>query len=440
MSRPVPPETALGTDASPAFLATAASIADALVRQAVWDGDRCNWLGYDMDEEDGAWRAAYRTIDESLYGGLAGVALFLSEAWTQTRDPAHAAAAAGAAREAMRLLRARRSVTTHGWYSGVTGTLWGVRTAARRIPDMGPFDDEDLLQEVLNAPAPEDGAFDLVAGASGTIVGLLAIAGREPTEPVLHACHALADWLLDSARPGPGIGLSWQETTHGTAGAHPLCGLAHGASSAAVALLELWSFCDQPRYRAAVFDTFRYERQWFSRQHCGWPDLRDMGARHPGEQGEASYPTYWCYGAGGTGLARLRAWQLTGDRTALAEANAALFACKARARRALAVMPHDGDDFELNASLCHGLGSVLELLLYAARLGHEPGALALARGLGAALEARALARGEWACGVVGGGETPGLMLGLSGIGALFLGLHDPHCFQPAGLPPSATDG
>jgi lantibiotic modifying enzyme len=424
------------TDSRSAFLVTAVSIADALVRQAVWDGDRCTWLGYDMDEEAGAWRAVYRTIDESLYGGLSGVALFLSEVWTRTRDPAHAATAAGAAREALRLLRARRRVTLHGWYSGVTGTLWAVRTVARRIPDMAPANDEDLLTEVLNAPAPEDGVFDLVSGASGTIVGLLALAGRQPTEPMREAFHALADWLLDSARQGPGIGLSWREPSHGT----PLCGLAHGASSAAMALLELSSWCDRPRYRAAVFDAFRYERQWFSRQHCGWPDLRDADAVRPGGRAEPSYPAYWCYGAGGTGLARLRAWHLTGDRTALAEANAALFACKARARRALAEMQHDRDDFDLNASVCHGLGSVLELLLYAVRLGHDPDALPLARRLGAALEARARARGEWGCGVIGGGETPGLMLGLSGIGAVFLGLHDPHRFHPAGLPPPVADG
>ena len=223
----------------------------------------------------------------------------------------------------------------------------------------------------------------------------------------------------------------------GQAGAYPPCGLAHGASSGALALLELWSVCDRPRYRAAAFDAFRYERQWFSRRHGGWPDLRDVGAEDVGREGALAYPTYWCYGAGGVGLARLRAWQLTGDRTALAEANAALFACKERARHMLAAAPSDAADFELNASLCHGLGSVLEPLLYAVRLDHDPESLALARKLGAALEARARGQGEWACGVVGGGETPGLMLGLSGIGALFLGLHDPRRFHPAGLGPSA---
>jgi lantibiotic modifying enzyme len=36
----------------------------------------------------------------------------------------------------------------------------------------------------------------------------------------------------------------------------------------------------------------------------------------------------------------------------------------------------------------------------------------------------------WPCGVLEGGETPGLMLGLAGIGYFYLRLHDPE-----GVPP-----
>ena len=36
----------------------------------------------------------------------------------------------------------------------------------------------------------------------------------------------------------------------------------------------------------------------------------------------------------------------------------------------------------------------------------------------------------WPCGVPQGGETPGLLLGLAGIGHFYLRLHD-----PAGVPP-----
>lgn len=416
------------------FLATAGSIADQLVAQAIRDGDRCGWFGFDMDEQNGEWRSVYATIDESLYGGLAGVALFLANAWRVTGDPEHAAAAAGAAREAMRLVRERRSLSPHGWYSGLTGTLWSVGEVSRIVPDLDP-PGEPLLQEVLDAPLPAIGDFDIVAGVSGTIVGLLALEAAKPRPEIVAACRSLADWLLDNAVSGPGVGLAWQGEEQAASGAYPLCGLAHGASSVALAFTELDARSDETRYREPALEALRYERQWFSRRHGSWPDLRDANTETPVTPDTLAYPTYWCYGAAGSGLARFRIWTLTGDENALAEANAALFACKMRARDALTAAHDNGADFDMNASVCHGLGSVMELLLYAARIGHDPDALPLARRLGDVLIGRAEGQGEWAGGVVGGGETPGLMLGLSGIGALFLGLHNPGTFYPAGLPP-----
>ena len=59
-------------------------------------------------------------------------------------------------------------------------------------------------------------------------------------------------------------------------------------------------------------------------------------------------------------------------------------------------------------------------------LGH-PDHLAAARRIGAAaLRDGSDGAGPWRCGVPeGGAETPGLMLGLAGIGTTLLRLHDP---------------
>ncbi len=407
------------------FLQVAVSIADALVARAIQQDGRYGWLGYDMVQVNGDWRPAYRSLDESLYGGLAGVALFLSDLWAYRPDPAYAAAATGAIREANRLLRERRGVSTHGWYGGLTGNLWCARQVARRFDALDLCADADLLAEVTAAPPPAGDIFDLVSGASGTLLGLLALTGGRPAGEVLAACHDLAEWLLDRARHGPGTGLSWAEPASGTEAAAPLCGLAHGASSPGLALLEFWAICGDPRYRAAAFAAFRYERQWFDRRQGSWPDLRDLPA-----SGAPPCPAYWCYGAGGIGLARLRAWELTGDRVMLAEFGAAKFTCYEKARAALADnLPPE--DFDMNASLCHGLGSILEVLLYAARLTDDRAALRLARALGAAM--RTETTGEWRCGVIDAGETPGLMPGLAGIGSAMLGLHDPAAYRPRGL-------
>lgn len=88
----------------------------------------------------------------------------------------------------------------------------------------------------------------------------------------------------------------------------PLCGLSHGASGLGWALLELGAVTGDDRFSNAACEALRYERSWFDDRAGIWPDLREMA---PGEQ-LAGAP-FWCHGAGGIGLVRLRAYQLAGD-------------------------------------------------------------------------------------------------------------------------------
>ena len=103
-------------------------------------------------------------------------------------------------------------------------------------------------------------------------------------------------------------------------------------------------------------------------------------------------------------------------------------------RRHLAdALPYAIDDL----SLCHGLGGAADVLLHAAAAfglrWHQRGAGG--DGVGTR-DARALCRSRPTVGRAGteGETTPGLFLGLSGIGWLFLRLHDPA--TPTPLAPS----
>jgi lantibiotic modifying enzyme len=81
---------------------------------------------------------------------------------------------------------------------------------------------------------------------------------------------------------------------------------------------------------------------------------------------------------------------------------------------------------QANFSLCHGLGGNAELLIYGAQVLHRPDYHAAAQQLGLkGIETYEKNRLPWPCGVLGGGETPNLLLGLAGIGYFFLRLHDP---------------
>jgi lantibiotic modifying enzyme len=77
----------------------------------------------------------------------------------------------------------------------------------------------------------------------------------------------------------------------------PLAGLSHGAAGIAWALLALFARTGEERFRTAARGGIAFERSVFSTEAGNWRDLRDPE--------HARFPTAWCHGAPGIGLARL---------------------------------------------------------------------------------------------------------------------------------------
>lgn len=417
------------------FLETAARIGDRLRTEAIVHDGRCTWLGDDVELVHGAWEVVHGTVAGELYSGTSGISLFLARLWRVTGDERLREVALGGARQAL-WLDGDAGGGNLGLYDGRSGLAWAAVELGELLNDAelttaGTVLAGELADEILLA-RPRLSA-DLVGGSPGTLVALLALSRSVDDERLAEASLRLGEGLVAMARQAP-IGWSWPSEAGG-GGDADLCGLAHGASGVAHALLELHARTGEPRFRHAAVEATRYERSWFDRRQNGWPDLRET-SHVDLETGEPlACPAHWCHGAVGIGLARLRAYELTGDRGALAEAGAALQAARAAAWSRGGPTP-GVDPSSGNFSLCHGLGGTMELLLLASEVLGVDEHLALARRLGDQGIARAEAEGDrWACGVPGGGEAPGLMLGLAGIGACYLRLHDPSLTPPVGLPP-----
>jgi lantibiotic modifying enzyme len=157
---------------------------------------------------------------------------------------------------------------------------------------------------------------------------------------------------------------------------------------------------------------FAYEDDLFDRVAGNWPDLR---AAVRDEAASPQYGAAWCHGAPGIGLARLRASQLDARcRDAYAATARVALATTATALEAMAQEP--GAD----ASLCHGLAGLAEILLTAADVLGDEGHRARARTAAVALAARHAERGDWPSGAPSRGPNPSLMLGTAGIGYHFL--------------------
>ncbi|HXM86594.1 MAG TPA: lanthionine synthetase LanC family protein [Solirubrobacteraceae bacterium] len=392
-------------------LDTADGIGRRLVREAVWHEGCCNWVGaWPAETRDGSVAVTYAALGPDLYGGTSGVALFLAELYRVTRDEDLRRTALGALRQALGGVEDLPAAIRPALYSGALGIALAAALVGTLLAEQEPLDAVAELTSLSPTPEVE---CDLMSGDAGAVLALLSLCALLEDERIGALAQEFGANLLARAVGTPET-LAWPART--IVGEPRLTGLSHGASGCALALMELWRWTGERRYRDAAEAGFAYERSQFDLDAANWPDLR--GAAH-GQPGPRSFATLWCHGAPGIALARLRAAELQLGAWTREEARIALDTTTRAVERELA---HGG-----NFSLCHGLSGNAEILLH----GHE--ALGDERAADAELVRRVASEGidryangggAWPCGTLEG-EATGLFLGLAGIGRFYLRLHDP---------------
>ena len=220
----------------------------------------------------------------------------------------------------------------------------------------------------------------------------------------INLARQLGDGLLRAAEYSA-VGCSWR--SHTFRYRHNLIGFSHGTAGVAYALLELYHETKEAEYLRAAEDALRYERQFFNSDVGNWPDFREESQR-PNRKSPPSYKTFWCHGAPGIALSRLRAYQITGNEVYKEEAEIALNTTRAAVVASM-------ESRRLDYSLCHGLPGNADVLIsgYQVLGSARTDDINLARqAAGAITQFRGL----------GDVESPSLMLGLAGVGYFFLRL------------------
>jgi lantibiotic biosynthesis protein len=426
------------SESNEVFAETAARIGARIARDAVWAGRRCTWFGATLDLVGGNWAGVERTLGPDLYGGTSGVALFLARLYARTKEEAFRTTAEGALHQTLARIEETPPPVWPSFYSGLTGVAYVLFHSAELLERGEEMTEQALalLQRLRMLEVPTDSSedpIDLLSGLAGAIPVLLGVHARYPNDGWLDLAVRYGDRVVRAAHRRDGEA-SWAspgqpETRH-------LLGLAHGSSGIGCALLELSAATAEPRFRDVGEEAFAYERRLFDPKEENWPDLREA----PAEDTSAApaFMVAWCHGAPGIGLARLRAMQLRQVAHDRSEAEAAV-RTSAKAVEQMLGSPY------ANFSLCHGLGSLGDLLLMAADVLPDPEAFRLARRIGVTgIETLERERLPWPGGVNGGGDTPGLLLGQAGIGYFLLRLADPQeapsvlLVTPDSIVPSAT--
>lgn len=363
-----------------------------------------------------AWLAAPRegappaVLGPHLYDGTVGIALFLAAVDRVRGGDEWRELALLAVAPLRRLLgelvrdpeRARGTRLGIGGVAGLGSFIYGMARVAEWTGD-DALPGELSAATVLFTPArvEADEQLDVVAGAAGAILALLALERVAPGAAPAEIAAACADHLLARRVSHQGRPRAWP-----AAGSSPLSGFAHGASGIGCALLRLYARTGDAALRDAALEGFEYERSLFDAGAENWLDPRF---------GRLLEQSAWCHGAPGMVLARLEAVRA-------GAADAAVLDDLALTLRLAGALPAISLDH-----LCCGMLGRAEILLCADRVLGGGELLAAAHEIAAAVLHRARENGGFSLHPPGEPEvfSPGLFRGLSGIGYALLRLSAP---------------
>ena len=232
-----------------------------------------------------------------------------------------------------------------------------------------------------------DEYFDIISGAAGCIGSLLALNHCVGEELVKNTAIQCGERLLFTAQATK-KGLYWQQPQ---AKNPQTTGFAHGAAGIAWALLQLGELTERETFYQAGVAAIADERNKIF--------------------GDTKNPI-WCNGISGIGLARLAALKYINDSQIRDEIQNALDITLERG-------------WGMNHSLCHGDLGNLDLLLQARTILKDAKFEGQINRI-AAMILESSQKNGWLCGTLLGVETPGLMIGLAGIGYGLLRIAQPH--------------
>jgi len=392
---PAPCKLRLTDQREPIHLAR--SIGDMLCRDALENEFCASWIGITpMGASVPSWSLQPLNVD--FYSGLSGCSLFLAYLAAVTGDKSYQRIARKTLTLVRRLLdRARAGgvpVRSLGAFSGVGGLIYTLAHLAVLWDDASLIDEAKALAADVPALIEADEALDVVGGSAGAIAALEVLNRISPSDHLLNAAVLCGMRLLQQQQP-QGRGIGWRTIDSSP----PLTGFAHGTAGIAWALFKLAEWSGQARFRESAESAIAYERSTFITEEPVGPN---DSTRTRDDPSGLPFMVGWCHGAPGIALARIDSLPHKDDRETRDEIRIAL-------RKTVAL------DSGTNHCLCHGDLGNLDILLHAAQRVDDSWWSEAGKRLASDTLATIAGRG---ClfGTQPSLASPGLMLGLAGIG------------------------
>lgn len=284
-------------------IGAAEKLAGILLREAIWSEEKeeAGWISIMMA---GYGERGYMMLpmDDYLYGGLAGVAVFFAELVERTGNEEYCRMRRiltdALFRHTDRLSQKESAEKLPtGAYSGEASLafaymlLYSIDGDSAFLPYL--WKQCQITAEGLAA----DREYDVLGGNAGAILVFLKAYRLTGREQYRTWAREAGDYLLRSATVYD-YGMGWVHRSVGTA----LTGFAHGAAGIMLALARLGHEAQEEKYLEAAYQAYRYEEHYLREELQDWEDLREEEQASPRESRMA-----WCHGWGGIVMARMEA-------------------------------------------------------------------------------------------------------------------------------------
>lgn len=296
------------------------SIGDYLVQEAVWDDEHkfCIWISHALLTPKLKVCAAYPYLYD-----CGGTVLFLHHLAKATGEEKYRRTADGV----LAGFDAQEEMLSLSAYNGIGSLLYIYYSLYKLWDDSAYYRKyQETLEAVFQRELTGQMPVDYINGLAGMAVLMEQLYEKEQDERLVKLAKAYTDYCIENQN---------QIT---------LAGLAHGYAGLSLAAAGCYHICGEEKYYQAAMEFVETENQYYDGEKNNWKDMR--------KDGENGDPVYWCHGAAGISLARMKACEYLNNPAV----------CSSDMEKGIRKVEEDMGKLK-DHSLCHGMFGAMDILI-----------------------------------------------------------------------------
>lgn len=384
----------------------------------IGDNNDISWMDMNIvGEKTNDWNIVPVGMD--LYNGISGILIYFIYLYKETKNHKYFQVIEQCFETIRGYFNKRDKYKDNkilfGGFSGETPIIYALIILEKELNEYFDSDELELMRsKIINSCEKSlinNQEHDVIIGSAGVILILLKYYEHVKDKKILSLAERYADKIMKDSIKIENA-LAWKSSF----AKQPLGGFAHGTSGIIFAFAKLYKYVKNDSYLEIIEKGMKYEDMLYRDSVKNWSDRRetDDGIRY--DDLENHIPVAWCHGASGILLSRLYIKNLEIPLTESRKSS-----IDSDISNAIETSLKFG--FGRSHCLCHGDLGNIEILNYASRVVDKR---KIKEKCDIYMEyiKEDLMKGNWKCGIPYD-NSPGIMVGLAGIGYGVLKVYNP---------------